>query len=921
MAKFATAYITLEPDLSAFGAGLGKEIEARLSGVTDNVTRDIDRDLRPKFAGLGKSLAEAVGSNPNLEHAVRQAVSALDDVKVKPKDVDLNIRKAQAEAAALRATLADLGRQVATPEVKAQTAEAKAKLDEIKVKLAHLSAQKAEIKVDVDRGALNAVRGVADNFGTAFQGLAVSIGGLLGIGGAITGFGQAAAAALPLVAALAVGIGILVASFGAAVAGAGALAIALAGVLGPAAAVAFAVVAKIATIIKAIHSDSQGAAAAVSGVANAQDQVKSATEGLAAAQDNLRQQGVAAAQAMSDAFENVKDDVLAVQDAELGIADSQLALKEARLELEKFKKTVPDLEGAFKKFTDVDVDISGLRGTLRKLGKQGLSEEDQVKLERLILNVRRAKLGEKHATDQLHDSNVKLARDRQTEAKYVKQGIAAYPGYASAVRGVASAERSLASARRAATDAATKEAGAVGKLSPLEQRLAGTFKLVSGAFNKAFGPAVDAVFRGLNRSLGIFVDLLGDRKIRRALRLVGQAIGDSFVVLAKTLSSPAMRRAFITLTNGAARLVKLLGTRVFKDVLTILVNIAVDALPALVGLFSDLADTLDRWAKWIKKNPKELRRHIVDLVNTFLGWLGVIIDIGGFLVDLGGKLKSLGDTIGGVFRGLKDDVSSLIGDTGKLSDNVSNLNTKNLPPLTQEPTKKSHDFLGFDAKDLDAFNAAFGRLALATRRILDPLKTAFADVFGGMADIFRGFVQTIAGLISGKWAEAWRGLKSIVVGTLRGVLGILELMVAPFRTLGKRLGEVFGGAFRKAISGLKAFAKSVLSAVIDIVRKGIKFINDLTPGAIKVHGHTIVPGIPDIPVPDNPFNKKPKLNTGHLPTLTKNPPKIRASASSAGGGQTIEHVDINVTTPAGATPDGRFMAAQAARELARRGGS
>lgn len=876
MAKFGTAYVEIKPDLSAFGAGLGKEIEARLGEI--DVSQDVDRKLRPRFGGLGRSLSEALGQGlgPEFEKAVTQATDAVKNVpRRSTSEIDLNIRQALAQAAELRATLADLNRQKATPEVKAKTEQAKLALDEIQVRLARLRAEKAEVKVDVDRSFFSRLGGVSSSIGDALRGIAVSAGGLFGIGGALTGLADAAAAALPIVAALAVGIGVLVASFGAAVAGAGALGIALAGALGPAALVAFAALTKIALIVKAIHDDSKNSASTLQAVANAQDQVKSATENVAASQDNLRQQTTAAYQAWQDSIEAVKDDLLAVQDAQLGIADAQLSLKEATLALKEFKAQAPGLDSLFKKFTNVDVDLSGLNKALdaaRKASGGKLSQDDTLKLERLILNVRRAKLGEKQATDRLHDANVNLARDRQTEVRYLQQGIRAYPGYTAAVRGAAQAQRSLAAAERASATAATARAGAIAKLTPVEQKLAATFKLISGAFNRAFSPALDALFAGVNRGLRTFVRILADPRIVRALSGIGAAMGGAFAGFARLLATKQMRDAFVVLARGAANLIRVVGGKAFPAFFKILTAIARAAMPQLVGLFGSLADTLDRWAKWIDKHPEEFRKRIVDLVGTFKQWLDSIIAVGGFLLDLGGTLKGLGDAMGRAFRDSKQAISSLFADPGDALARA----------------------LGLTDGAARNLRGTFSILGSVMRAVVSSTVPVFTAAFDAIRTALRGFVEVVAGIIQGDFKGAWHGVVDVVKGALKLALTALKFFTAPFRAAGKLLGVNFTDALRGALNVVKSVAISIVNFVIGLVNK----ISFKVPGIIPgVGGHHV--GIHIDPIDTAP-KKKPNLNPQGLPTLTKTP--VRAKASSVEG-RTVNIGAVNLSAPAAAVPD------------------
>jgi hypothetical protein len=96
--------------------------------------------------------------------------------------------------------------------------------------------------------------------------------------------------------------------------------------------------------------------------------------------------------------------------------------------------------------------------------------------------------------------------------------------------------------------------------------------------------------------------------------------------------------------------------------------------------------------------------------------------------------------------------------------------------------------------------------------------------------------ETFRGIVNAVWAalqDAFGWLKQnwpLVLAILTGPFGLATLAIV------------------KNFDTIKGAGKSAINAIIGLFNAGFKLINDLTPGAIKVRGHTIIPGIPDIPM-------------------------------------------------------------------------
>jgi hypothetical protein len=598
---------------------------------------------------LRSILLKITGDPTDAKNALRETVTELkkvDGLEAQAR-VTLKDEAIKAQIEVVKARLERLGNQTVTPKVTIAMARSLEQLERLEAKLAKLDGKDVTVDVNVDRkGALTGIVG--------------AVGGAAGfIGAAVSGVGafvSAATAGIPAVAKLvelAAGLGpalivvlpimgALIASFAAAAAGAAALGVALAGAFGPVALVAVVAIAKLVSALKAVKKDSAAAASSGATLASAQDGVKSSTEGLASAQANLREQTTSAYRAWQDAIEAVKDDLLGVESAQRGIEDANLNLRDAQQALKDFRGEA-GLAGKafgaiFDKFTDVAVDTSGLRGAITHAAAQSgvsLSGSDELELEHRIQAVRDAKTAEKIATDRLHDSNVALKRDRSTEADFAKRGIAAYGPYRQAVLGVTQAQRSLAASTRQLAQAQKASAGGEDAPKGPLAALIASIDHIKAKISAAFGPALDAIFAGASKGLDEFSKSFSDKRIVKALTDIGVAIGGVFVTFGKLFANKEFRDGFVKLAEGGAQLVKVIGSRIFADFATLMLRLAVAALPDLLGLFNKLADKLHAFVQGTRDGEafRQKIHHLIESTKTWGNRIGEIVKFLAAVVD------------------------------------------------------------------------------------------------------------------------------------------------------------------------------------------------------------------------------------------------------------------------------------------------
>lgn len=481
------------------------------------------------------------------------------------------------------------------------------------------------------KGALAA--GVKGAGNVALSGVGAIIQGAGDVGKGIVSLGASAVGSIgPLGALLGVlllfapALLALVASLAGAAAGFSVLAVSFVGVLAPAVLLLLGAVKELTQAWSAVTKQQEKAKASALAIAQANQNIHSSTERLAAAQKNLREQTANAYEAWRAQIRTVREDLLGVQQAQLGIQSSELQYKQSLQSLKEFRNSIGlgggKFDDLFKKFTNVDFDPSKILKSIKDAGGGELGHKQDLELQQLIIAVKEAKLGESQAQNSLHSSNEKLEKDRRIEAKYLKEGIKAYPGYISALKEVRTAQEGLTTSERALAKA---QLAAAAPSSVTKEQLALGAQLHSfvNELKKLFGPAVSEIFKGLETGLKSVISLFKDSGLSSAFKELGRTIGSVFAQLGKTLASPEVRRGLTELVKGSSNLVKTLGSQILINFIRLFTNLAVAAMPAMLRIVRSIGDAFKRWADG-SSNVTALRSKISHIIGEFESWMKLI---------------------------------------------------------------------------------------------------------------------------------------------------------------------------------------------------------------------------------------------------------------------------------------------------------
>lgn len=305
-----------------------------------------------------------------------------------------------------------------------------------------------------------------------------------------------------------------------------------------------------------------------------------------------------------------------------------------------------------------------------------------------------------------------------------------------------------------------------------------------------------------------------------------------------------------------------------------MLGLKVQAGKTLIPMVTSVIRKLNDAAKWMQDHKAEI-----------VAFFRPIIALGRRLIErfkqLPGPLKKVAVGIAAAlaiaFGPFVAAVAGVVVLAGVIMNNwkpISRFFTK----LWNEVTNAFHNAvkavkraLGITGNDVKIFwqgiKAAFSRAIQILKIALLPLAVIFKIAFGpikaivrsaingvlgilrGAGKIIGGIIKVIGGILTGRWGQAWNGVKQIFRGAIGALIGIVKTITAPIRTVISKVVGLFSGL---GTSIGHAF-KSALNAVIGAINSGLRTVNKvLGPRDLGPLGTS-----PDLRIPEIP-----KLQTG-----------------------------------------------------------
>lgn len=700
----------------------------------------------------------------------------------------------------------------------------------------------------------------------------------------------------------------------------------------------------------------------------------------------LKQSTVDAYDAIAQSALDARNALLSVEDARLGIQEADLAVQEAELNLKAFRNSAglagQAFNDLFKKSTDIasNVDVSGLAS---KFTGAGADDNEALKAQKLVLALRRAKLNEKQANNQLEQSEDDLTAARKRQNDFARRGINAFEPYRAALErqresnlrlrdatakvvelekvGIAQSPQVLAATdsliaanerlRQSRVDLNTVGEGGIAddlakarqdieKLPKGMQALVFAVVAAKPILQAFFDPAVQSIIDGMNRGVEHVKKtspllLLG---LKGAFIGLGTAVGEVFDGIGKAASSPAALLFFISLTNAAAELTRIIGGPVFQALAGILAEVATAAMPYLISGFKRLAKFLQNMSK-AAEGPG---------LDTFFG---KAIEVLNGLWDL---IKAVAGVFGAFFTATESSSVSflafLTNAANQLKRFVENKDNqeaianffRDILPLVKEVGIFLVQFVVFIARLIQI-------LAPALTGILKVVNIALA-IFNGLLGVLTPILQLVLTLglafFGGPGALAAGVGKALAM--FAGFLGLGEIFDTTFGIV-TRFTERFIAAVGEAVQAALDFFGSIPDRLfglldvffnfgvslgdmivkalesIDFTNLGKKIANKINPFGDPFDVKESAPRTPPKPPPgagDSLFKFFPP---GSIPRLTPTPQALKNSAVALpGGGRPttyIEKQDVILPPAPGHDQlgDPSDQAQKLADEMARRG--
>lgn len=166
--------------------------------------------------------------------------------------------------------------------------------------------------------------------------------------------------------------------------------------------------------------------------------------------------------------------------------------------------------------------------------------------------------------------------------------------------------------------------------------------------------------------------------------------------------------------------------------------------------------TVVNWASGMKNKAKEVIPAVID---SFVS----------FFAGIPGKLKALGkDIVDGLFNGVKDAMSTVVGKVGELADSfVDGFKTA---LGIHSPSKVFYALGEFIDQGLaNGINAALSYAEQAMNNLANAVQEKGNELIDYGSSIATGFVDNVVNTLDSKWNEIDNGLKNDFVGTIKSM--------------------------------------------------------------------------------------------------------------------------------------------------------
>lgn len=121
--------------------------------------------------------------------------------------------------------------------------------------------------------------------------------------------------------------------------------------------------------------------------------------------------------------------------------------------------------------------------------------------------------------------------------------------------------------------------------------------------------------------------------------------------------------------------------------------------------------------------------------------------------------------------------------------------------------------------------------------IIEPIKNFFSNLWAGIMTTFAN-VKTY---FQQKFSEAWAAIKGVFAPVGSFFSGIWETIRSKFSTIGTKVGETMGNAFKTVVNKIISFAERTINGFIRAINRAISLINNIPGVSISLLSELNVP--------------------------------------------------------------------------------
>lgn len=115
---------------------------------------------------------------------------------------------------------------------------------------------------------------------------------------------------------------------------------------------------------------------------------------------------------------------------------------------------------------------------------------------------------------------------------------------------------------------------------------------------------------------------------------------------------------------------------------------------------------------------------------------------------------------------------------------------------------------------------------------------AIGEMLSGVIQIFSGLINFVVGVFTGNWTLAWEGIKQIVMGFWKFLVGAVGFIISPFTSIIDGIKNIFGSfnLFQIGVNMIQGFINGVTNMAGPLIDKVKGTINDAIQGAKNLLG-------------------------------------------------------------------------------------